>query len=179
MKSANERIAFWLLPAASEQKFLAELIQDLALRFDAPVFAPHLTLHGGGVDPTEPLKALSRIRAQSSYQLEVAGLDFSERYTKTLFIRFALTGELAELRGALGEALHLSRDESYDPHLSLLYKEMPLSKKAGLASTIEIPFRHVIFDAIGVVAHPAEIKNRDDVAAWRMIGRRSLAESTR
>ncbi len=169
-----ENIAFWLMPAAREQRFFATLIRNLALRFDAPIFEPHLTLHDGKLQASVAADALQKIPTQRSYQLQIKEIDFSEAFTRTLFVRFSPSDSLIELRDAIGETLRLPAADNFDPHLSLIYKDLPLSEKEDLARATKIPWRVVSFDALAVIAHPPEINSRADVQAWRILARRSL-----
>src|SRR5450631_130249 len=105
MVRSPENFAFWLIPATKEQRFFSTLIGHLALRFEAPVFEAHLTLHGGDVSETTALDALRKVPARSSYELEVDAIEVSEQFTKTLFVRFRTSDELNQLRTTIGAAL--------------------------------------------------------------------------
>jgi hypothetical protein len=62
----------------------------------------------------------------------------------------------------------------FNPHLSLLYKEMPQDQKAAAASTVELPCERVAFDGLKAIVTPARIETREEVEAWRTIGERRL-----
>ena len=173
MTIPKERLAFWLIPARREKAFFGKIIAELGARFDAPVFEPHLTLHGG-VDPQRAVDSLQKIPAAAKYQLEIEGIHASGEYIKTFFVRFRPSEKLQRLRAALGEMLDLESAAEFDPHLSLLYKRMPELEKAALAKTVEIPFQKVSFEGMKLIAHPAEIKRRADVEAWQTVEQRRL-----
>ena len=40
-------IAYWLIPSEPGHSFFQRIINDLAGRYDAPVFEPHVTIHVG------------------------------------------------------------------------------------------------------------------------------------
>src|SRR6266496_4609929 len=40
-------IAYWLIPAEPARGFFQGVINDLARRYDAPLFEPHVTIHVG------------------------------------------------------------------------------------------------------------------------------------
>ncbi|MGI9086878.1 MAG: hypothetical protein ACR2HH_03910 [Chthoniobacterales bacterium] len=44
MSKVREPLAFWLVPAPPEREIFAQIIDQLAGRFHAPRFEPHLTL---------------------------------------------------------------------------------------------------------------------------------------
>lgn len=41
-------IAYWLLPDESASRYFSVLIHELAAKFDAPIFDPHVTIYAGG-----------------------------------------------------------------------------------------------------------------------------------
>lgn len=160
-------IAFWLMPAREEKAFFAGLIAQLGARFDAPVFEPHVTLFGGAIDQESALERLKGTAAASSAcQLEIDQISISEAYTKTLFVQFRASPGASSLSAALSSECG---DYHFDPHLSLLYKDMGLAMKEHLAREIQPPFERVSFDALKVITCPAEIRRRKDVEAWRTL----------
>ena len=175
---ADEIIAFWLIPAGRERDYFASLITDLAARFDAPVFEPHVTLFGGKLDEQKAADILERCGPAPPIELEVERIDFSDKFTKTLFVQFRRSQQANELSAAIKSAAGIDSDYEFNPHLSLLYKEMPETEKAAAASSIAIPFRRVAFDALKAIATPAGIKSSEDVEAWRTVRERALGQTS-
>ena len=156
-------IALWLVPEGEAASYFRETIARLAHQYDGPVFAPHLTL--GLV----PATLLDHINA-APLELAIVGLDCSIRFTKTLFVRFALSPALAQLRESLGMDA-----ADYDPHLSLLYAKMPMAQKNLLRDTLpRFPFTHVRFAAAEAVRCSLPVATAADVAAWKTVARRPL-----
>lgn len=157
-------MALWLLPDGDAATYFRETIARLAQEHDGPLFAPHLTLGLG------PAALLEKIRAKP-LELAIVGLDCSTRFTKTLFVRFALSPALAQLRDSLG-----MEAAEYDPHLSLLYADMPMAQKNLLRDTLPpFPFTRVRFATAAAVRCQLPITTAADVSAWKTIRRRSLA----
>ncbi|MDQ6911792.1 MAG: 2'-5' RNA ligase family protein [Verrucomicrobiota bacterium] len=179
MDASSPRLTFWLTPATQEQEFFASLIRELAVRFDAPIFKPHLTLCDGGLEEEAACEVLAKVPARPTYELEVGSIEVSARFTKTLFVRFRPSNELNHLRRSVGAALELPDSADFDPHLSLLYKEMDGAKKKELRETIALPFERVSFQGLALIAHPVKITRRADVEAWQVLARRSLGGSSR
>lgn len=168
-------IAFWLVPVERQKEFFASAIRALAARFDAPVFEPHVTLHGGAMEEERAVELLERIAASTApLQLQMGEIAFSEKYTKTLFVQLRATAGADALSAAFAQAAGSKSGYHFDPHLSLLYHEMPMREKEALAREIEIPFQDVSCDALKAVSIPAEISAREDVQAWRPLAERRL-----
>jgi 2'-5' RNA ligase len=168
-------IAYWLIPAEPAHSFFQEAINDLARRYDAPFFEPHVTIHVGAnhIDAAE--HALSKAaRECQSITVKALGIGHSEEFIKTLFVQFALNAKLQQLNAIVRSAAEDSSDYKLDPHLSLLYKRISPVVRSELADSINVPFSEVTFNALQAVRCISPTQNRADVEAWRAITRRSL-----
>jgi hypothetical protein len=161
----SSTIVLWLMPAGSAFDFFRSMIKRLATEHDAPIFEPHLTLGPGSVEQMEHVRT-------SPLVLRLLGVGWSEQFTKTLFVSFELAPELAQLRDSLG-----MEAAGFDPHLSLLYKEMPLADKKQLACSISLSFASATFAAIEAVRCASPTATRADVESWQTIGSKPLTHS--
>jgi hypothetical protein len=151
------------------------MIRDLAARFDAPVFEPHVTIYVTSPDRENPNKVLTDVTSQrQEYRLPIREIDYSDKFTKTLFVQFAPDSDLARLSEDLQRASASPMDYELSPHLSLLYKDMDQETKRRLAVSIALPFTEVIFDRVKAVICPATISSGEDVEAWRVIAEQPL-----
>jgi len=170
MTAPNIVIAYWLIPAEPARRFFTSIVHELAARFDAPLFEPHLTVYAGPEGAEDPNKILRRLFAgRDPFQLLVRDVQCSEQFTKTVFVQFEPDPRLAEISFALRQAS--GSDEIYElnPHLSLIYKTMEAAVKSELANSIRTPFREVTFDSAKAVACAVPIKTREDVEGWRVL----------
>jgi len=161
-------IVYWLVPAAPSREFFRALIADLAARNDAPRFEPHLTLGLSSSGDDDGSKTFARLSAKT-IELRARGVDFSARFTRTLFVRFDSRSELVALRASLG-----ARADEIDPHVSLLYKKLPMKRKTQLASSITLPFSTVTFDTVQIVRCSLPVRTRCDVESWQTLGSQAL-----
>jgi 2'-5' RNA ligase len=166
-------LLYWLIPAEPTRELFCELIRILANEFNAPRFEPHLTLLVTAEDRHSAKRILAQIDASPS-QLRLREISFSPKFTKTLFVRFssnnALEKLIVDLRGAMRSRGKVVRD----PHVSLLYKKIPMTVKRELASMISLPFRDVVFDSIKAVRCYLPVRDHADVEAWRTVAVKSL-----
>jgi hypothetical protein len=173
----EEIIAYWLCPAEPAKTQFASLIGDLAARFDAPSFEPHVTIYVTSAEREKPAAVLEKVLTECGpFRLVVRRLDYSERFTKTLFIQFAPNTPLARLTEDLRRASLSSSDYQLNPHLSLIYKEMNAETKRQLATSIALPLGEATFDTVKAIISPAEIRSRHEVEAWRVVAERRLTE---
>jgi Cyclic phosphodiesterase-like protein. len=171
-------IAHWLIPAEPAHRFFQDLINDLARRYDAPVFEPHVTIYVGA-NSTDALEtALSKAaqdcsqscskRSRSAIPMNLSkhSLSNSEPNTKLL-----------QLNQVIRSAAQGSSDYDLKPHLSLLYKRMSAQTRRQLARSIEVPFSQVVFDSLKAVRCVSPTQSRADVEVWRVVGEKVCVPS--
>jgi len=169
-------IAYWLIPSEPARSFFQRIINDLARRCDAPVFEPHVTIHVGADRSDAAKNALgAAARECKLIGLKPLGIDQSNEFIKTLFVRFATSAELSKINGIIREAANDSSQYELKPHLSLLYKNLAVATRREVAASIDIPLAEVTFDVIKVVRCVSPAKSRADVEAWRVVAAVSLS----
>jgi 2'-5' RNA ligase len=169
-------IAYWLIPAEPAHSFLERTIANLARRYNAPVFEPHITIHVGsdGVEAEEVIaKAVTGCRLAQAKVLKVCE---SGEFIKTLFVQFAPDRKLQQLNETIRDAAQDSSDYQLNPHLSLLYKKMSILARRQLAHSIKLAFSDVSFESIKAVRCVSPTRSRADVEAWRVVAAKSLGE---
>ena len=168
-------IAYWLIPSEPAHSFFQRIINDLARRFDAPVFEPHVTVHVGPDQADAAAKALEEAANESQLvRLTPFRIDHSDEFIKTLFVQFAMTAELGKINGIIRHAANDSSKYELKPHLSLLYKTLPAATRSELAASITLPFSEILFDALRVIRCVSPTQKRADVEAWELIASRIL-----
>jgi 2'-5' RNA ligase len=158
------------MPADPARKFFHGLIAELARRYDAPVFEPHVTVHVGAnhVDAAE--KALAQAARQCApVKLETLGIDHSDEFIKTLFVQFEPNKELQLLNALIRATGQDPVRYQLNPHLSLLYKNIPAPVRSELGHSIKLSFSGVTFDALKAVRCVSPTKSRADVEAWQVM----------
>src|SRR5438309_3930243 len=145
-------IAYWLIPAEPAHNYFQGAINDLARRYDAPLFEPHVTIHVGAnhIDVAE--HALSKAaRECQSITVKTLGIDHSDEFIKTLFVQFALNTKLQQLNTIVRSAAEDSSDYKLNPHLSILYKKIPPVVRSEMADSINVPFSELMFISLQIV----------------------------
>ena len=168
-------IAYWLIPAESAHSFFYRVIDDLARRYEAAAFEPHVTLHVGADRADSAQRALAEsARECTPIKLKPLGIQQSDEFVKTLFLQFALTAELRHVKGIIRDAARDSSQYDLKPHLSLLYNKMKAAVRRELAASIVVPFSQITFARIKAVRCVSPTQSRADVESWRVIGAEEL-----
>lgn len=175
MISTESLLTYWLIPAEPARIYFNSLIRDLALRFDAPAFEPHVTLYVTRAANENPAAVLQSALADfRPLRLSVAGLDCSGTFTKTLYIQFQPDAAVQRLSEKLRAASVSQREYELNPHLSLIYKTMAPEAKREIINSLHLAFTEADFDSVKAVVSPAKIESREDVEAWRMVATQRL-----
>src|SRR5205085_2600584 len=135
-------------------------------------FEPHVTIFSTS-DDIDAQQIVDSIAA-TPLQLHVTDIAHSEEFTKMLFVQFAKKPALSALSEALRIAAGSPDPYALNPHLSLIYKELPEHARAKLAEGIELPFEVVNFDRIVAIGTRSKVENADDVRDWEIVARREL-----
>jgi len=168
-------IAHWLIPAEPAHRFFQDLINDLARRYDAPVFEPHVTIYVGANSTDAVNTTLSKAaRDCEPIVLQALEISHSDEFIKTLFVQFAMNRQLQQVNQSIRGGVQDSSDYQLNPHLSLLYKRMSIQERRLLARSIEVSFPEVTFDSLKAVRCVSPTQNRADVEAWRVISEKPL-----
>ena len=169
-------IAYWLIPSESAHSFFQAIINDLARRYDAPVFEPHVTIYVGADRADGAEEALGNAaRLFKLTRLTPLGIDQSNEFIKTLFVQFAMSAELRKANDIIRDAANDSSQYELKPHLSLLYKNLAAATRHKLAASIKVSLSEVTFDAIKAVRCVSPTQSRADVEAWRVVAAISLS----
>lgn len=170
-------IAYWLISTEPAYSCFQGIINNLARRYDAPVFEPHLTIHVGADRADAAKHALAHAAYKcTQIRLKPTRIDQSEEFTKTLLVEFAMTAELRQINEVIRNAAHDLSQYELKPHLSLLYKKMAAETRRDLAASIEVPLREVTFGALKAVRCISPTQSRADVEAWHVIAAVSLCD---
>jgi 2'-5' RNA ligase len=168
-------LTYWLTPAEPAHQYFATVINELAARFDAAAFAPHVTVYVTKAEAENAAELLERLMVnRPPYRLSTRGIDYSDTFTKTVFVEFRSEPELTALSAAFRSASNSQPEYRLNPHLSLLYKDIDRETKRELAAAIALPFTEVIFDRVKAVVTPATVSSREDIEAWRVVAERRL-----
>jgi hypothetical protein len=169
-------IAYWLIPSEPAHSFFQRIINDLARRYDAPVFEPHVTIHVAADRADAAKNALGdATRECKLIRLIPLGIDQSDEFTKTLFVDFSVSGELRKISGIIREAANDLSHYQLKPHLSLLYQNLAAPTRRELAASINVPLFEVTFNAIKAVRCVSPTESGADVEAWHVVAAASLS----
>ncbi len=171
MSNSLPRVAFWLVPEKRVRNELASMIGQLADRFAAPIFLPHLTLYScrRSVQQTELAICVRQAMLTPALATRVTGMATTEKLAKTLFFDLQNTPELMRLVRVLHASVPHPSTYQFDPHVSLLYQSLPASVREQLVTEVFWSSDLIRFDELRAVAIPAQIRTCADWTGWQTL----------
>jgi len=164
------------MPAAPACTCFQGTVEELAREFGAAVLESEFSGRVGEDHADAAEKALSRCsRDCQRINLKLLGIDQSDEFIRTLFVQFAPDKKLQRLNAIIRGAAQDPVRYQLDPHLSLLYKNIPAAARRAPADSIKVPFSEVTFDALKAVRCVSPTQNRADVQAWQVMATRELS----
>jgi len=167
----NQKVAFWLIPAAADRQFFQEVIDRLAENYAAFSFTPHVTIYWGEFADDESLTEIleQAVRGISTFSLQCDRILYTDQFTKTLFVQFHPSTILNQITETIRDRAKHPSDFTLNPHLSLMYKHLNADVKQTIASTISLPRTEVFFDEIQVLLTPNTAQTQADIENIRSV----------
>ena len=127
--------SIFLLPPHKEEKDFRRVIADLATKYDAPIFDPHITLISDLHGAEEALFDTLKNAAADLHAIPVSliALESRDIWHRCLFARAELTLELQRMQETIAKAFGKEPLPDFLPHISLLYGDYPLEQKPAMA----------------------------------------------
>lgn len=99
----------------------------MAKAYSSPVFAPHITLSGiSDISAGDASEILPKISGRHSlFPLDCLAVECREKPYQKIIIKVRLSDPLSELHETIDQAFGGSFSKKKDPHLSLLYSNLP------------------------------------------------------
>lgn len=165
-----KEVSLWLVPQPEDAAYLQGIIDQLADKYQAPRFSPHVTI-AGRLQVSEPYQSsLSDLAAATPIlQLHNQGLDHSEALFRTVYIRTDLADALVTLRNQVYELWPENAVKPFMPHISLIYKELTSSERQIIIQALKIK-ETFIFDTLAVVS-PQQPGEWTAVDTWQTLDR--------
>ncbi|MBA2607929.1 MAG: 2'-5' RNA ligase family protein [Actinobacteria bacterium] len=134
------QLSLWAVPSREDAVTYVDTICRLASDSGTKPFAPHITVtsadHGGGTGAAAR-DVIGRVASEfESFTVELTHFEDSDQRFRCLTAVARLHGPLVRLHAGLVAALS-AEPKGYEPHLSLLYGELPAPQRAHLRTGLE------------------------------------------
>jgi 2'-5' RNA ligase len=134
----DERYHLWLTPSRNASKQFADLIQQLALELNAPIFEPHITLLGNlkGSEAEHVARSTELARRLAPFPIALSGPAFGEDYFHCVFLVADMTAPLLHAHTLARQIFHQEESGRYRPHISLVYGRYSENEKRDIIARL-------------------------------------------
>ena len=134
----NCKHALWLRPFGDAAFELKQRIKNLSERFGTPIFEPHVTLLSGLRRGETELTQLTDTLAGSlnPFEIELTEAGYRDDYYQALFIHVKKTPAFITAQETAEKLFGCETDETYRPHISLMYGNIKKEEKEKVLSTM-------------------------------------------
>lgn len=173
MVETKTKYSVWFTPEPEQAQVFIDLITDLAIQYQAPLFVPHVTL---AADLTaslpEILAQTQHLAAQlSPFEIMLSEPSTGETYFQCVFLKATLSEELGQARRAAAEVYQQPQlADSFMPHLSLLYGMFDDTVKTLVREVVVSRLSSAKFTVNNVVVYTAQ----PDPQSWQEVGKFNL-----
>lgn len=169
----KKAISIWLLPTKDDTVYLSKIIKDLAKRYGAYQFSPHLTLYAGlqmdEVEAKDIFKKAVKDIDVKPFTVKIKNINYSSAFSKTLFLAIENNQWLQKLYSALKKHLQVFNDYSFKPHIGLIYKNNMLeAEKLKVIKRLNVK-KSLLMEKIVLISADKSISVERDVKGWKQI----------
>lgn len=160
------KYALWLRPFGDAAFELKQRIKKLSARYDTPFFEPHVTLLSGLRRGETELTQLTDTLGGSMlpFTVELTKAGYRDHYFQSLFIHVKKTKPLIDAQQTAERLFGCRTDESYFPHLSLMYGDVLETEKSKIINIMGKSF-YMDFPVHSLLL----IKTEGSVSDWKKI----------
>ena len=159
----SKNFSIWLMPAKADTKYLQGIINQLSWEYNSDYFSPHITLYSPIYNCYKYIE--QRIGKLSKNLLpvdvKVTNIKYTNNLWKTLFFDIKTSPELTEIHRALLNYLPNKNIYQFSPHISLIYKRLPLEQKKKI-------IKKIILKKCFTMNKIAIVQTGEDINGWRV-----------
>lgn len=139
--------SIWLMPKGELYQNLYNTISNLAERYSAPIFEPHVTLIGSLTNSCKKLLELSSNLAHSlkPFDVSLTNLDQGNEYFRCVYLTSESGPEIIEANQLTKKIFGSNENTRFEPHLSLIYGKYPKTVRDEIISELETTFKPFTF----------------------------------
>ena len=143
----------WLLPKEKEVRtYISKIVNDLAKKYDGPIFEPHSTLLGDLPLSLAEMKLNGEKLANlvKPFTVETGSVEYSTTYYQCLFVRIKPTSELMGLYDAARQIFGFTGPAVFMPHMSLFYGNIPYSTRHEIMTSLTFKLQRFSINSLVV-----------------------------
>ena len=131
--------SLWVMPCGDAESKLKQIIKNLSREYNAPYFPPHITLissfQGNEKNLIGNLEELGESKIIKPFKIKFDKIAVLKETFRSVFIDCEENESLIQARNSALK-LFSCKEKKYLPHASLIYKDLKLSEKYKIISSL-------------------------------------------
>ena len=156
--------AIWLTFQKDDEDFLQDIIYELSKKYNSVSFKPHITAYGlVDIELDEISKICKNISTRfEPFNVEFLNISYSDDLWKTLFVNLKTSMIMNDIHNNLKNKFQKIEKYVFEPHSSLIYKNMPNKDKKEISKNLKLKKQFRI-DSISILHYSDKIEN------WKIV----------
>ena len=157
--------SIWLIPEKNAAKKITPIISSLSAIHGSPLFEPHITLIKGIPITKNIIKNFKTFFDDKyCFDLSPKSINTDIHYFKCIFLEIEKNKELLDLRNKV-EKFFKVIERTYEPHISLLYSDVPLAERKQEAKNISIDLSKITINKIKLYKTIGKVYSWEELAS--------------
>ena len=132
--------AIWLTFSKSDRDYLKKISDTISEKYQAPKFEPHITIYGLVDSEISLIDSIAKevILNCNSFLVKKSEILQSEELWKTVYIELKMNAQLELIHKNLKKHFEKILKYEFNPHISLIYKILPIQEKIKIINELDI-----------------------------------------
>ena len=132
--------AIWLTFSKSDRKYLKKIIDKISEKYHAPKFEPHITVYGLVNSEMRLIDSIAKeiTLNYNSFSVKKSKILQSDELWKTVYIELKMNNEMGLNHKNLKKHFEKISKYKFNPHISLIYKILPIEEKIKIINELNI-----------------------------------------
>jgi len=156
--------AIWLTFSKNDRDYLKKISDAISEKYQAPKFEPHITIYGLIDSEISLIDSIAKevILNCNSFLVKKSEILQSEELWKTVYIELKMNTELELIHKNLKKHFEKILKYEFNPHISLIYKILPIQEKIKIINELDIKNEFMINKLVVQKFFP-------DVEKWKIV----------
>ncbi|HEY4680377.1 MAG TPA: hydrolase [Nitrosarchaeum sp.] len=138
--------AIWLTFSKNDRDYLKKIIDEISEKYNAPKFEPHITVYGLIDSEMRLIDSIAKevILNCNSFLIKKSEILQSDELWKTVYIELKMNNQLELIHKNLKKHFEKISKYEFKPHISLIYKILPIEEKIKIINELDIKSEFMI-----------------------------------
>lgn len=156
--------AIWLTFSKSDREYLKKIIDKISEKYHAPKCKPHITIYGLVDSEMRLIDSIVKEATQNcnSFLVKKSEILQSDELWKTVYIELKMNSQIDWIHKNLKKHFEKISKYEFNPHISLIYKILPMEEKIKIINELDIKDEFIINNLVIQKFFP-------DIEKWKIV----------